>query len=168
LATEASAFPASNLRSTAATSTYGSTATATTGASTSGSTGSLDEADFLSLLTTQLQNQDPLSPMDDTQSVAELAQFSQLQSQQSLTSQFQTFEANSAVQQAASMLGAAVSVSTTDSSGNSSTVSGTVNAIQVVNGQPQFTMTGSDGKVISNASGTPTEFTTSQILTISP
>ncbi len=162
MATEASAFPSSNLRSAAASSTYASASTSTTGASTSSSSGSLDEADFLSLLTTQLQNQDPLSPMDDTQS----AQFSQLQSQQSLTSQFQSFESNSAVQQAASMLGAAVTVATTDASGNSSSVSGTVNAIQVVNGQPQFTMTGSDGKVISGANGTPTEFTTSQITTI--
>jgi len=168
MATEASANPINSLRSTAAAaSTYASTATSTTGASTSGTSASLGEADFLSLLTTQLQNQDPLSPMDDTQSVAELAQFSQLQSQQNLASAFSTFESNSAVQQAASMLGASVSVSTTDTSGNSSTISGTVKAIQVVNGQPEFTMVDANGNTIAGSNGTPTEFTTSQILTIS-
>ena len=34
--------------------------------------------DFLKLLVTQLKNQDPLKPMDNTEFVAELAQFSQL------------------------------------------------------------------------------------------
>jgi flagellar basal-body rod modification protein FlgD len=166
MATETSAYPITKLINPTA-STYASTSASTTAASTSGSSAQLGEADFLSLLTTQLQNQDPLSPMDDTQSVAELAQFSQLQSQQSLTSSFNSFESNSAVQQAASMLGASVSVSTTDSSGNSSTVSGTVKAIQVVNGQPEFTMVDSSGNTIAGANGTPTEFNTSQILTIS-
>lgn len=36
----------------------------------------LDQSDFLRLLTTQLKNQDPLAPMDNTQMVAQMAQFS--------------------------------------------------------------------------------------------
>lgn len=36
----------------------------------------LGQADFLLLLTTQLKSQDPLSPMDNSQFVAQLAQFS--------------------------------------------------------------------------------------------
>lgn len=53
-------------------------------ASASGTTGSmsaynnLTEADFMKLLTTQLANQDPTSPVDDTQMLAQLAQFSTL------------------------------------------------------------------------------------------
>ncbi|BBD08900.1 flagellar hook assembly protein FlgD [Desulfovibrio ferrophilus] len=39
----------------------------------------LDKADFLTLLVAQLQHQDPMSPMDDQQFTAELAQFSQLE-----------------------------------------------------------------------------------------
>jgi len=42
-------------------------------------TQALGESNFLQLLTTQLQYQDPLQPMDDTAFVAELAQFSQLE-----------------------------------------------------------------------------------------
>ena len=38
----------------------------------------LGQNDFLKLLVTQLKNQDPLKPMDNTAFVAELAQFSQL------------------------------------------------------------------------------------------
>ena len=38
----------------------------------------LDQADFLRLLTTQLQNQDPTKPLDGQQFMAQLAQFSTL------------------------------------------------------------------------------------------
>jgi len=40
----------------------------------------MGESDFLQLLITQLENQDPTSPMDDTQFVSELAQFQSLES----------------------------------------------------------------------------------------
>jgi flagellar basal-body rod modification protein FlgD len=40
-----------------------------------------DFSDFLSLLTTQLQNQDPLSPMDSTEFTNQLVQFSQVEQQ---------------------------------------------------------------------------------------
>ncbi len=39
----------------------------------------LDQADFLKLMTTQLQHQDPLKPMDNNQMVAQMAQLSTVQ-----------------------------------------------------------------------------------------
>lgn len=41
-----------------------------------GSQDSLDQSDFLRLMTTQLRVQDPLSPVDNEQMVAQMAQFS--------------------------------------------------------------------------------------------
>ncbi|MDB5701120.1 MAG: flagellar hook capping protein [Sphingomonadales bacterium] len=38
--------------------------------------GALDQTSFLKLMTTQLQTQDPFAPMDNTQMVAQMAQFS--------------------------------------------------------------------------------------------
>lgn len=38
----------------------------------------LDQADFLRLLTTQMQNQDPTNPLDGQQFMAQMAQFSTL------------------------------------------------------------------------------------------
>ena len=38
----------------------------------------LGQGDFLKLMTAQMQNQDPFSPVDNTQMVAQMAQFSQL------------------------------------------------------------------------------------------
>lgn len=45
---------------------------------------SMNQADFMKLMTTQLQYQDPTKPMDNTQFVSQLAQFSQLASTQDL------------------------------------------------------------------------------------
>jgi flagellar basal-body rod modification protein FlgD len=54
--------------------------TTTTTTETPRSTGpkELGQGDFLTLLVTQLKNQDPLKPTDNTEFVAQLAQFSQL------------------------------------------------------------------------------------------
>ena len=61
----------------------------------------LGEDAFLKLLTTQLANQDPLKPMDDTQSIAQLAQFSAVQSTNELKASFTSFQSNFAVMQSA-------------------------------------------------------------------
>ena len=64
------------------------TATGTTASTASAASSALgntmDQADFLKLLTTQLQAQDPTNPMDNSQFVSQLAQFSQLASMQDL------------------------------------------------------------------------------------
>ena len=49
---------------------------------------SLGQADFLTLLITQLENQSPLTPQDNTAFVAQLAQFSTLQGIEDLNSNF--------------------------------------------------------------------------------
>jgi flagellar basal-body rod modification protein FlgD len=54
----------------------------------SSSNNTLGQDAFLKLLTTQMQNQDPLNPVDNTQMLAQLAQFSQLSVIQGLSSKF--------------------------------------------------------------------------------
>ena len=56
--------------------TNGASSTTPSSSGTSGSDAT--EQTFLQLLVAQLQNQDPLSPQDSTQFVAELAQFNEL------------------------------------------------------------------------------------------
>ena len=125
---------------------------------------------FLTLLTTELQNQDPLNPMDDTQSVTQLAQFQALQSQVSLADSFQSFQQNFSVSQAASLIGLTVAVNTgtTGAGGNSSTVTGVVAGIQVVNGTPEFALVNSSGQTITDSSGNPALFSLNQITAIVP
>src|ERR1700694_3015885 len=121
----------------------------------------LGEDAFLKLLTTQLQNQDPLHPMDDTQSVAQLAQFSSLQAATELKTAFATFESNFSVMQSAGLLGKTVSAQTTDAKGNVISVTGTVKTISVVNGSPQFTLADTSGKLLADGNGNPLQLPTS-------
>ncbi len=136
--------------------------------SSNSSNTSLGPDAFLQLLTTELQNQDPTQPQDPTQSVTQLAQMSQLQYQQQLTSAFQSFQSNFGVMQAASLLGkqATVNTGTSSTTGNTSTVTGTISSISVQSGQPYFTMNDSSGKPITDSSGNPLLFSTSQIVGI--
>jgi|HubBroStandDraft_1064217.scaffolds.fasta_scaffold07237_7 flagellar basal-body rod modification protein FlgD len=134
--------------------------------STSTASSAISESEFLTLLTTQLQNQDPLNPMDNTQSVAELAQFSALQSQTQLASNFQTFQSNFAVMQSAGLIGQSVSAQYTDANGNVQTVSGTVQTVSVVNGSPEFTLMGSNGSLLTDANGNTLLIPTTSILSI--
>ncbi len=142
------------------------TTTAASASSTSSSNTQLGQDAFLKLLTTQLQNQDPLNPMDDTQSVAQLAQFSSVQAVTQLSDSFTAFQSNFSVMQSAGLLGKAVSAQSTDASGNVSTVSGTVQTISVVNGVPEFTLANSSGTLLTDANGNPLQLPTSAILSI--
>jgi len=71
---------ASAAKSNSATSTGSSTATASK-ADTARTKLSQDYNTFLKLLTTQLQNQDPMSPMDSAQFTNQLVQYSQVEQQ---------------------------------------------------------------------------------------
>lgn len=121
---------------------------------------------FLQLLTTELQNQDPLNPMDGTQSVTQLAQFQALQSQVTMADSFTSFQKNFALSQAAGLIGMVVSVNSADASGNSSTVSGTVAGLQVVNGVPEFGLIGPSGNVVTDSNGSPALFQLNQITAV--
>lgn len=86
----------------------------------------INQEQFLTLLVTQLENQDPLSPMESHEFAAQMAQFSSLQSLQSIDAQIgQTLEAELLSAQviqntmAASLIGKEVTVA-----GESVTLSG--------------------------------------------
>lgn len=68
---------------------------------------------FLKLMITQMENQDPLSPQENTEFIAQLAQFSSVESLDKLNNQFTNFSssfvANQALQ-ASSLVGRSVSV----------------------------------------------------------
>lgn len=63
----------------------------------SGGTSSLGKDEFLNLLVTQLQYQDPLNPSSDTEFIAQMAQFSSLEQMQNLNTNFAQYKAYSLV-----------------------------------------------------------------------
>jgi len=67
----------------------GISAATSTAALTSAATKEMGKEDFLLLLITQLQNQDPLDPMDNSDFVAQLAQFSTLEQMENLNAKFE-------------------------------------------------------------------------------
>jgi len=66
---------------------------------TSKNKGSLDQADFLKLMTTQLQHQDPTKPMDNSQMVAQMAQLSTVQGISDLNTSVKGFQESMASDQ---------------------------------------------------------------------
>jgi flagellar basal-body rod modification protein FlgD len=113
---------------------------------------------FLQLLVTQMQYQDPLDPVDNSQMIAQLAQFSALEQMQGLNASFETLSGN--VDQlnflsASDMLGKTVSGLTE----SGSFVEGEVEKVQLNGSLVYLTV---DGELLSMArvltiEGTPVE-----------
>lgn len=95
---------------------------------TSQSAQSLGSEDFLKLLAVQLQNQDPLDPMDDTEFISQMANFSSLEAMQELNTSFDDFSASQAVMGAQDYLGKQVTLADSDSS---TVVSGVVDSVNI-------------------------------------
>ena len=105
----------------------------------------LSQQDFLKVLTTQLQFQDPLKPMDNDQFLAQMAQFSTLglqQEQNEATSSLLTIQAAS---QTVGLLGKSVQVNSSTGAQTGSVSSVTFQA----DGTPQLSIQLSDGSVLT-------------------
>lgn len=142
----------------------GLAASTATNGTTGGGTQTLDMNSFMKLLTTQLQNQDPTNPTDNSQMVAQLAQFSALQGINQLNttvSGFQTSVQSNQIMQAASLVGKAAIVkggsayvSTSTSSTGAQQTSGLLGAVDVPTGATDLkvTITNANGQVVNTQS----------------
>jgi len=121
-----------------------------TGTSTSGA---LMQSDFLKLMTTQLQNQDPTAPMDNTQFLGQMAQFSEVTSLGTMTTSLNNMQAALTTNQmvsSGSLIGRSVlSTSNVGTLQQGSSVSGAV----TLNSQADsvnISVTNSAGAVVDN------------------
>jgi len=96
--------------------------TSPTVASTTDKTKSLGKQDFLKLLMAQLQNQDPMKPMDDTQMIAQMAQFSALEASQQLNATIQTNNNMQTIFQAGALIGKYIKANESDGTSTSGAV----------------------------------------------
>ena len=112
---------------------------ATAPAATTSSAGKqLGVDDFMKLLATQFQEQDPLKPMDDTAFIAQTAQFTSLQQTNTLVQQMTQLSAAQGLATANGYIGRNVTIDL----GNSQTVTGPVSAVDASGATPQIIVNG--------------------------
>lgn len=112
----------------------------------------LNQDDFLKLLTTQLSNQDPLKPMDDTQFIAQMAQFSSLQQASTLTKDFEAFSSGQQIFAAQNLIGKTVSLTS-----DGTVTSGPVTEVEIKSGAAKIIVNGApyDPATVTNIVNTP-------------
>lgn len=101
----------------------------------SGSKNELGKDAFLQLLVTQMKYQDPLNPNTDTEYIAQLATFSQLEQMQNIS----TVTTNS---QAFGLVGKDVIVKNASATGSITYISGRVDFVNMSNGKAQMSING--------------------------
>lgn len=87
------------------------------------------QMDYMNLLITQLQNQNPLEPLDNNEMAAQLAQFSQLQQLETMNQSFADVLSTTELAYANSLLGKEVSFIPETETGSADLTSGTVESV---------------------------------------
>jgi flagellar basal-body rod modification protein FlgD len=108
--------------------------------------GTLGKDDFLRILITQLQNQDPMQPMQDKEFIAQMAQFSSLEQITNMTSEMKLLRQTMGLNP--ELIGKSVAWNETDpKTGVESEKTGIVDAIRIKDGIQYATIKGEDVSV---------------------
>lgn len=124
----------------AITQTQSSTTSASTQAKSTTNT-ALGKDAFLKLLTTQLRHQDPLNPMEDSEFMGQMAQFSTLEQVTNMANANQAMADNLAFSKSVSLIGRTVTYTGEDDQPKT----GTVERVTTTDGKPALTVGGIDG-----------------------
>jgi flagellar basal-body rod modification protein FlgD len=96
---------------------------------------SLGQDDFMRILLTQLQFQDPLKPMDNQQFIAQMAQFTSLELNRQANDKTDTLLTIQTATQALSLIGKQVAINT-----DTGVLDGQITDVRFQNGQPSMTL----------------------------
>ena len=113
-----------------------------------GGSAQVSQNQFLQLMVTQLKSQDPLSPTDNGQMLAQLAQFSTLSGMEKLNTSFSEMLTLQEVSQGTGLIGKKISYTKS----NGSAASGTVASVGMTNGSLNLNI-GSDSVTLSQITG---------------
>ena len=103
--------------------------------------GSLGKDQFLKLFVAQLQHQDPMNPMNDSEFMAQMASFSTLEQVTNLAAANEQMAASMASNSAVSLIGRTVSYVDADDQIHT----GKVDKVTTAGGKPLLTVDGVDG-----------------------
>lgn len=115
------------------------------GSTSAGQSSNIGIQDFLKILTTQLNNQDPLKPMDNQDFVAQIAQFATLEQSRQLNVKIDALLSSQSSTQSVGLLG-----KTVDINFGGQMLSGKVTALALASGQPLLTVTTEQGAFQDN------------------
>jgi flagellar basal-body rod modification protein FlgD len=101
----------------------------------------LDKDDFLKLFVTQLQHQDPMSPMDNDQMVAQMSQLSTVEQLTNMASANAVMAQTQAQSSAVALIGRTVTWTDADDAAHT----GVVEKVSTKDGAPSLTVAGTDG-----------------------
>lgn len=110
------------------------------GASQTSQSSNIGIQDFLKILTAQLNNQDPLKPVDNEQFVAQIAQFATLEQSRELNVKIDALLSSQSSVQSVGLLG-----KTVDINQGGQLLTGHVTALSLASGQPLLTVTTASG-----------------------
>lgn len=110
-------------------------------------TQTLSQQEFLNIMLTQLQFQDPLKPMDNEQFLAQMAQFSALAQTAQMNDRMDTLLSVQSATQSIGLIGKTVQVDT-----SAGATIGTVSSITFSSGAPALTVTAADGSMLTGVS----------------
>jgi flagellar basal-body rod modification protein FlgD len=105
------------------------------------SNGQLGKDDFLKLFVAQLQHQDPMNPMNDSEFMGQMASFSTLEQVSNLAAANARIADNLAASHAIGLIGR--TVTWTDEAGTTRT--GAVERVTTTDGKPLLTVAGTEG-----------------------
>ena len=108
----------------------------------------LGQDEFLQLLVTQMRNQDPLKPVSDTEFIAQMAQFSNLEQTKEMSGDIAKLRQSTAFNQATALMGKQVRLL----SGESTFTKGIVTDLAVKDGEVRLIINGKPyelGQVVS-------------------
>ena len=103
---------------------------------------------FLKLLVAQLKNQDPTSPMDQKDMMAQMAQFTSVEQLTAMVDTLKTMSFNTTVAQSVGLIGKSVDYVTGDGE-TSSIVSSSVSGVAMANGEIKLQL--ANGQTITPA-----------------
>jgi flagellar basal-body rod modification protein FlgD len=131
---------------------------ASTGASSSGldasttaalnSLGSVNISQFLQMMLAEMQNQDPLNPMSNTDLMNQIGDMQQISASNQLTNTLQAMQVGQALSNATALIGA--TVTGTDSTG--AAASGVVSQVSISSGTPSLQI-GTQSVPLANVTG---------------
>ena len=123
---------------------------------------SLTPTDFINMMVTQLQNQDPLNPTSSSDLLAQMSEIGQLQASTTLQSTLTGFGLQTSIGTASSMIGKSVQGLDV----NSNPISGVVTSVQVQNGNVNLGLDNGGSMALSNVTSiTPAPATTTSTAT---